>query len=181
MIIYLPSRTVTQSMQTTTIEFLPSAFGPGTNGSVSGWYGAHDPVDGWLSQDYSHVAGVARQPSKDRMDSDGWLATVVARLRRQGVLFIDQQQEQQYLQGEGLYWLWRFGLRRPRLRQRILWTIKSPPTPLSKMAAMLAHTSSVMRSYLEVPLTEPLQQASPEPDYPHPIVCIRQQYSPQHS
>jgi hypothetical protein len=45
------------------IEFLPSAFGPGYRASIYGWRNDYDPVDGWVDAAYYHFAGVARSPS----------------------------------------------------------------------------------------------------------------------
>ena len=86
-----------------------------------------------------HFAGVAHLPSTETLEADAWLRIVVARLRQQGVLFLNKAQSEQYLKGEGLYWRWRFRLERPTLFQRVVWTLKKPATPFSTVAATLAN------------------------------------------
>lgn len=131
-----------EPMVYTYIEFLPSSYGPGYKASLYGWVGEHDE-DGWQTQ-YSDLHGIALLPSADQLKKRVWVRTCVQKLKRQGVVFLDRQQSENYLQGEGRYWLWWSGWRREAtLTDRILWSMKKPPTPLDDRARLQAKAANL--------------------------------------
>ena len=93
--------------------------------------GNYDPVDGWADGTYYRLAGVARVPAPiSKYCCPQWHKTVVDRLRRNGVVFLDDASAEAYMKTEGRYTPhWFFG-DTPRLR-RLLWSVVKPKTPIS--------------------------------------------------
>lgn len=85
-----------------TFHFLPSEHGTGCQPSLYGWAG--DPS--WI-ENYGDLAGVALRPTFDPDDLVRNAAQ--AQLERQGVLFLNPDDAQAYLDEEGSYWANRFG------------------------------------------------------------------------
>jgi hypothetical protein len=119
------------------VTFLPCPFGPGYEAGIRGWEGNYDPVDGWPMA-YYRLAGVAQVPAPiSRYCCPQWHKTVVDRLRRNGVVFLDDASVEAYMKTEGRYWLhWFFG-DTPLLR-RLLWPVVKPKTPISDESERLA-------------------------------------------
>jgi len=80
------------------VTFLPSPFGPGYTAGIRGWEGIYDPVDGWADGTYYRLAGVARVPAPvSRYCCPQWHKTVVDRLRRNGVVFLNDASAEAYM------------------------------------------------------------------------------------
>ena len=133
------------------VTFLPSPFGPGYEAGIRGWEGNYDPVDGWSDGRYYRLAGVARVPDPaSRLDCPRWQKTVVDRLRRNGVVFLDEVSAEAYMKTEGRYWLhWFFG--DTPLFRRLLWSIVKPKTPISDEAERLALAVTLIREHAGLP------------------------------
>ncbi len=133
------------------VSFLPSPFGPGYEAGIRGWVGNYDPADGWADSSYYRLAGVARLPDPvSRLDCPQWHKTVIDRLRRNGVVFLDEVSAEAYMKTEGQYWLhWFFG-DAPLLR-RLLWSIVKPKTPISDEAERLAQAVTLIREHAGLP------------------------------
>jgi len=133
------------------VTFLPSRFGPGYTAGIRSWEGNYDPADGWTDNAYYRLAGVARVPAPvSRYDCPRWHKTVVDRLRRNGVVFLDDASAEAYMKTEGRYWLhWFFG-DTPLLR-RLLGSVVKPKTPISDEAERLALAVTLIREHAGMP------------------------------
>ena len=133
------------------VTFLPSPFGPGYEAGIRGWEGNYDPVDGWADGAYYRLAGVAQVPAPiSRYCCPQWHKTVVDRLRRNGVVFLDDASAEAYMKTGGRYWLhWFFG-DTPLLR-RLLWSVVKPKTPISDESERLALAVTLIREHAGMP------------------------------
>jgi len=133
------------------VTFLPSPFGPGYEAGIRGWEGNYDPVDGWADGTYYRLAGIARVPAPfSRYCCPQWHKTVVDRLRRNGVVFLNDASAEAYMKTEGRYWLhWFFG-DTPLLR-RLLWSVVKPKTPISDESERLALAVTLIREHAGMP------------------------------
>jgi hypothetical protein len=127
------------------IEFLPSAFGPGHRVSIYGYRDNYDPVDGWVDEGYYHLAGVARLPAAADCSDQDWQATVVDRLRQNGVVFLGETGAEAYLKTEGRYWIATFGGGHESWLRRFMWLIWRPKTAISDSAERLAAAITMAR------------------------------------
>jgi hypothetical protein len=133
------------------VTFLPSPFGPGYTAGIRGWEGNYDPVDGWTDGAYYRLAGVARVPAPVSSDCcPQWHKTVVDRLRRNGVVFLNGASAEAYMKTEGRYWLLWF-LRDAPLLRRLLWSVVKPKTPISDEAERLAQAVTLIREHAGMP------------------------------
>lgn len=121
------------------IEFLPSRYGVGFLSSISGCHGVCD-LDGWVAPDYGSLHGLAVEPHPDELVLSSWLRAVRRRLQQQGVLFIQREDVQAYLDSEGYYWFARHGgashhrwanrVRTPTASELLSWSLVQPPLPM---------------------------------------------------
>ena len=118
---------------------------------IRGWEGNYDPVDGWADGAYYRLAGVAQVPAPiSRYCCPQWHKTVVDRLRRNGVVFLDDASAEAYMKTEGRYWLhWFFG-DTPLLR-RLLWSVVKPKTLISDESERLALAVTLIREHAGMP------------------------------
>ncbi len=133
------------------ITFLPSPFGPGYEAGIRGWEGNYDPVDGWADGTYYRLAGVARVPAPvSRYCCPQWHKTVVDRLRRNGVVFLNDASAEAYMKTERRYWIhWFFG--DTPLFRRLLWSVVKPKTPISDESERLALAVTLIRKHAGMP------------------------------
>lgn len=137
------------SIVATGIQFLPSSYGYGYLASIYGWYGNHEP-DGWIKGQYDRVKGVAVLPSAEELEANPWTATVVRRLRENGVLFLTKEQAAVYEMGEGEYWRWRSCRALDvGVTKYVLWNLKPPATPINDRAVELARAADLIRQNRE--------------------------------
>ena len=134
-----------------TSRFCPVPSGPAMTAGIRGWEGNYDPVDGWADGTYYRLAGVARVPAPiSRYCCPQWHKTVVDRLRRNGVVFLNDASAEAYMKTEGRYWLhWFFG-DTPLLR-RLLWSVVKPKTPISDESERLALAVTLIREHAGMP------------------------------
>jgi len=130
-------------MKSTTIRFLPSRYGHGGNLTITGHYGDMD-ADGWVAAAYQHLHGVAVRPDISELQSDDWRRTVVRRFEAQGVIFLERDEVQQYMNSEGVYWNTRGkgdgyeSARHPTWMERLLWKFRPPSMPIDERLKMHA-------------------------------------------
>lgn len=129
------------------VELLPSRYGTGNRAIFTSDFGTgvEADEDGWPQARYRHTRGVAVEPSAKALAASSWLAIVVQRLKRQGVLFLPEDQVQTYLDTEGTYWLHREGafryyplkrpVRTPSWGERMMWRLKAPSMPVDRELA----------------------------------------------
>ena len=124
----------------TQVDFLPSRYGAGYSASIYGFIGQHE-VDGWATDVYGGLRGVAVEPDQDPLREQTWLRVVVRRLRGQGVLFLTQPEANAYLTtDEATYWVWQDGgslrwrchARTPTHAERLRWRLSPPDLPLDR-------------------------------------------------
>ncbi|MGP0009066.1 MAG: hypothetical protein ACLPIG_10215 [Methylocella sp.] len=133
------------------VTFLPSVFGPGYEAGIRGWEGNYDPADGWADGTYFRLAGVARLPDPvSRYGCPQWHKTVVDRLRRNGVVFLNEASAEAYMKTEGQYWLHWFCGDAPLFR-RLLWSVVKPKTTISDEAERLALAVTLIREHAGMP------------------------------
>ncbi len=125
----------TKPRGTSSIEFLPSLFGSGYSGSIGSQYTADEDDEGWATKGFRGCGGVAIKPSKPFASNELWGKIVLKRLENDnGVIFLTEEEADQYIKAEGKYWLWQWGGIRIPFWQKILWTIRKPPTPINDTA-----------------------------------------------
>jgi hypothetical protein len=102
-------------------------------------------TDGWTDGAYSRLAGVARVLAPVSSDCcPQWHKTVVGRLRRNGVVFLNDASAEAYMKTEGRYWLHWFYRDTPLLR-RLLGPVIKPKTPINDEAERLAQAVTLIR------------------------------------
>jgi len=84
--------------------------------------------------------GLAVEPDPDELVLSSWLRVVRRRLQQQGVLFIQREDVQAYLDSEGYYWFARHGgtshhrwanrVRTPTAGELLSWSLVQPPLPM---------------------------------------------------
>jgi hypothetical protein len=79
-----------------------------------------------------------------------WHKTVVDRLRRNGVVFLNDASAEAYMKTEGRYWLHGFFGDTPLLR-RLLWSVVKPKTPISDESERLALAVTLIREHAGMP------------------------------
>jgi hypothetical protein len=123
---------------TTDIVFLPSWTDCYWNKRVGIWESKQCDDDGWTPDYNRDLQGVAVLPSGKLSDVQ---AIIVQKLREQGVIFLNEQEAQEYLHNEGAYWAWKnltirkifdghHGARKPTTSEKMKWRILKPETPL---------------------------------------------------
>lgn|GEM_PF-7103791 len=85
-----------------TFDFLPSEHGTGCQPSLYGWAG-----DTSWTESYGDLAGIAIRPEIDPDDLIRQAAQI--HLEKQGVRFLNPEEAQAYLDGDGAYWANRYG------------------------------------------------------------------------
>jgi len=126
-------------LPTVELTLLPSRHGSSCSAIISGYWGRHAP-DGWPSNDYADLRGIAIEPGREVLWEKIWLCTVMQQLSGQGVLFLSTAEAQAYLASdEAVYWAWRRGrvVRRPNVRrptslERLRWQLWPPRQPLDQ-------------------------------------------------
>ncbi len=123
---------------TTDIIFLPSWTDCYWNKRVGLWECKECDDDGWTSGHNHDLHGVAALPSGKLNDVQ---AVIVQKLKKQGVIFLNAGEVQDYLNNEGAYWAWKnltirkvfeghHGARKPTTSERMKWRMRKPETPL---------------------------------------------------
>ena len=79
-----------------------------------------------------------------------WHKTVVDRLRRNGVVFLNDASAEAYMKTEGRYWLHWFFEDTPLLR-RLLWSVVKPKTPISDESERLVLAVTLIREHAGMP------------------------------
>lgn len=136
--------TESRSMECGFVEFLPSPYGLGFKATISGWWGHHDPIDGWVNA--YDLKGVAQLPSADDFSSPAWLRTVLKRLRENGVIFLTATQAADYLEAEAPYWRAR-RMNKILAGRRILRAFRKPSTPIGERARIVGEAIATTRDH----------------------------------
>jgi hypothetical protein len=120
-------------MQHAVIDFLPSRHGAGYSATIAGFFGEY-ASDGWVAEAYAGLHGIAVEPDTGDLADSAWLRVVRRRLADQGVIFMPKTKVGDYLETEGVYWIYKQGgtgkwrdARTPSWGERMIWRLKPPP------------------------------------------------------
>ena len=144
-----------QSPQTfAVVHFLPSAFGCGFNASLISREGEGCEPDGWHTQLYQGLGGIALDVETDSQ----WLKTVRRHLLEQGVIFVPRKVADVYMQTEGAYWIWSNGgytmfteikARTPTRWEALIWQYRRPNTPLSNASVVNFNVARIRNGHYQ--------------------------------